>query len=285
MIKNFIKKNFFTNKISEFLLINLSKLLPVFKKSFADNRHYKKNTYRLVKRDGIFFELDISDYREYVVYFNLDFDSSKPILEYLPHKNGTIVDIGANIGQTALWIAQHLNHKKNNIIAFEPIPTTFKKLKKNIALNKFNNILVKNIALGNENKDLVMAMENQFNSGGFSAYNPNIHNSNSTVIVKQIKLDDYNFGEKENITFIKIDVEGFEYKTILGAEKIIKKHKPILYVELSSGNLENQNTKATELIQLIRSFGYNYIVNASTLNPVEKENLTNCHIDILCKIN
>ena len=41
------------------------------------------------------------------------------------------------------------------------------------------------------------------------------------------KLDSFeNFFNGQQIDFIKIDTEGFEYEVLKGAEKIIKKHKP-----------------------------------------------------------
>ena len=42
------------------------------------------------------------------------------------------------------------------------------------------------------------------------------------------KLDDF---EYDNLDFVKIDVEGYENKVILGAENTLKKHKPIIIVE------------------------------------------------------
>ena len=54
------------------------------------------------------------------------------------------------------------------------------------------------------------------------------------------KLDDF---EYDNLDFVKIDVEGYENKVILGAENTLKKHKPIIIVEqkkYSSRNGEDE---------------------------------------------
>jgi len=50
--------------------------------------------------------------------------------------------------------------------------------------------------------------------------------------VNAITLDHlFNIGEIENIGYIHLDVEGMEYKVILGSEKIIDTYKPIITFE------------------------------------------------------
>ena len=57
-------------------------------------------------------------------------------------------------------------------------------------------------------------------------------------------LDDYcEKNEIDKIDFIKIDVEGHEYKTLAGGMKTIEKLMPTMLVEMSPGTL---STKALE---------------------------------------
>ena len=60
--------------------------------------------------------------------------------------------------------------------------------------------------------------------------------------VNAITLDHlFNIGEIENIGYIHLDVEGMEYKVILGAEKIIDSYKPVItfeqHLEIDNYNL------------------------------------------------
>ena len=60
--------------------------------------------------------------------------------------------------------------------------------------------------------------------------------------VNAITLDHlFNIGEIENIGYIHLDVEGMEYKVILGSEKIIDTYKPIItfeqHLEIDNYNL------------------------------------------------
>jgi FkbM family methyltransferase len=59
----------------------------------------------------------------------------------------------------------------------------------------------------------------------------------------------YNIFEKK-ISVIKIDIEGMEYKVLLGAKTLIEKHKPVIIVEIFDQNF----VKTNELM-----ISYNYI--------------------------
>lgn len=283
-MKKRIKKIFFTNKFVEAILLQLSRITSLAIRFYPLNTDYPELSMRKVKRDNLNFELDISDYQEYLVYFNLDSDSSKPLLEYIPDQNGLIIDVGANIGQTSLWIANHVMKQSITIIAFEPSPITFNKLTKNISLNKFSTIKIENIALGNSDSKLLMIQDCVSNSGTFKVCNSDVNHPGNHIEVIQLKLDTFLEKATDKILFIKIDVEGFEYKVLLGAKEIIRKNKPILYIELSFINLKNQGYAATDLIELLKSYGYNSILNIVTLKEIDLTDLVDCHFDILCKI-
>jgi FkbM family methyltransferase len=267
----------------ELFLIGISKIYYPVHKLFPFNTHYPKGTYRKVMREGLIFNLDISDYQEYLVYFDMSADSSKPILNHLPTANGIIIDIGANIGYTALLMAKRLEQQNVSVIAFEPYPSTFIKLEENLGLNKFKNIKAENIALGSTESELMMVQDCPSNSGGYRAFNPNTHIHGNVIKVTQTALDTYLEGNRDSIIFIKIDVEGYEFNSLLGAMHTIRKHMPMLYIELCDKNLRDQGSSAEQLTGLIETFGYNTILNAQTLAPIESRDLENCSFDIICK--
>ena len=73
------------------------------------------------------------------------------------------LDIGANIGCTAILFAE-LSKK---VYAFEPSPTTFAFLEKNIARSGFKNIVAQNIGLGAEAGESTLTFAPSNRSGGF----------------------------------------------------------------------------------------------------------------------
>ena len=54
-----------------------------------------------------------------------------------------------------------------------------------------------------------------------------------------IKLDDVNDLNLEDLSLVKIDVEGHELEVIAGMINIIKKYLPVIIVETGENNLEN----------------------------------------------
>ena len=75
----------------------------------------------------------------------------------------TILDIGANIGCTALLFSE----LAQTVYAFEPAQTTFSFLEKNIAQSGLNNIVSQNIGLGEEPGEFELSYAPSDRSGGF----------------------------------------------------------------------------------------------------------------------
>ena len=63
-----------------------------------------------------------------------------------------------------------------------------------------------------------------------------------------MRLDDFYDGSR--LDFLKIDVEGMEAEVLRGAEGLIRRHLPIVYVE------NDRKEKSSELAGLLRSLGY-----------------------------
>ena len=64
---------------------------------------------------------------------------------FTPQKNQTVIDVGANYGDSAIWWSKKFGAK---VIAFEPLDDVFKILEENITLNKAD-VKAYNMALGN----------------------------------------------------------------------------------------------------------------------------------------
>lgn len=58
------------------------------------------------------------------------------------------------------------------------------------------------------------------------------------------------------ISFIKIDVEGFEMHVLLGAEHTIRQHKPQLLIELHPGLVEQYSYTIEDIFQFLKINGY-----------------------------
>jgi len=184
-----------------------------------------------------------------------------------------IIDIGANFGYHTLLFSQMCSE---NVYAFEPQPQSFKLLEDNLEINKIKNVISYNYACGDENCDIKMPLftntDKKINMGDIT---PNLSYVGSSTITKSIILDEFNFSSKINL--IKLDVQGWEKKVLMGATTLLKIHKPVLIVEFEYFQLKKTNTTCKELFDFIREQNY-YIFYLEYLYPcdhvcVHKDNL------------
>jgi FkbM family methyltransferase len=139
----------------------------------------------------------------------------------------TFVDIGANIGQHSLFASQVVG-SSGKVISFEPIPRIYEQFKKSVDFNNFKNIDVYNLGCGSKQEELEI----------FSAANAgasSIIDSSRDTDKEKIRLvtADSILEKYEKVSFIKIDVEGYEYFALQGLEKTIKKYRPKMLIEYS----------------------------------------------------
>lgn len=251
-------------------------------KIIPPNYLHKKNTWRNVTRHGFNLRLDLYESFDHAVYYREYHQSFDDILNELK-PGDVIIDVGANIGYTALLFASHA--KNATVIAFEPHPATYQKAKTNIALNPQFSIELLNMGLGTKKDKLQLAEVSAGNSGMNRILNTNAASAFNFFEVDIARLDD--LLEDRNIlkvNVIKIDVEGYEARVLAGAMQTIKSSKPVIMLELDDNNLRENHSSAAEVIQTLRSAGYSYFLNTANRQLItDQTSLANCHWDIICK--
>ena len=143
------------------------------------------------------------------------------------------LDVGAHVGIWSRNLAQ--NFKK--VYAFEPIPKHIDCWKQNMLPWKDNSILYE-VALGHKNGTVEIQVPDLGNSGMAAIVQPWLEHTdawengiNSSKIEVPVRtLDSYEF---DQVDFIKIDVEWFEVQFLKGAKNTIRKHKPVIYLEIN----------------------------------------------------
>lgn len=181
-------------------------------------------------------------------------------------EQGLILDIGANIGITAIPLARL--RKEQIVFAFEPILENFRTLKRVASFYKVRNIKMFQTALGSSEGSLRMVMPISSNAKlqGLSkvcemtATDPGVYYD---VSVKRV--DDLVDGN-EVVSAIKIDVENYEYEVLMGATNTLKKNKPIVYCELWD------NQKRQKVFDLMKSIGYDIFLFAENTNSLNQIN-------------
>ncbi len=254
----------------------------LLRKLIPGNHLYPKNSNRESVYNGIKFLLDLSDYPDWSLYFHNQNDSSKGVLNYV--KEGDVIfDVGGNIGQTALMLAQKVGDT-GKVISFEPFPSTIEKFNSNLSRNKnITNITLETFGLGNKIETLKMDFVCDTNSAAnriipfHSAATTNV----STVEINVLDVYLANLADLQKIDLIKIDVEGFEYQVLEGAKSTLLKFKPDLFIEINDWNLKAQGASAKQLLSFLKDFNYDIVDVSSNKKIFTVEDLET-HTDIYC---
>jgi FkbM family methyltransferase len=160
-----------------------------------------------------------------------------------------IIDVGANFGYHSVLFSKEV---KGNIYSFEPQGQNYELLKNNISINNRNNIMAYNLGCGDINCDISMPIIDTTNNVNMGDFTPNIVSTRNHSITKSVLLDQMNLPK---IDLIKIDVQGWEKKVLIGANNILK-DKPVLIVEFEEHQLSKTNTTCKELFDYIRENNY-----------------------------
>jgi FkbM family methyltransferase len=170
------------------------------------------------------------------------------------YNNDIIFDIGANIGFMSLQFASIASN--GMIFSFEPMPSTYKKLTRNISENHFLSNRIKSIrkAVSDKAGTLNLYLPNDKHHGLVS-FSSEVSNDNTVTIVDTCCIDDF---IKENnivkVDLMKIDVEGAEALVIKGAMKSIFLFKPSIMIEANIGIRRDLNDLYS-ILESINSIG------------------------------
>ena len=186
-----------------------------------------------------------------------------------------VIEIGANLGYfTNLF--QALVGTNGQLHAFEPVPSTFQQLQSTLP-NGRNNCTLYNLGTAKKAGEVIFHVP--LKDHGQATMSP--HDCKSwkdreieEVACSVIKLDEFTpVSSLTKIDFIKIDVEGAELPSLQGAEHILRKHKPILFVEGCKAWMKSFGYNAKELEAFLRSLSYNKFEvvgrNPQTIDSVE----------------
>jgi len=165
-----------------------------------------------------------------------------------------LIDCGCNYGFYSFYTASL--SKQNFVIAVEASITTAKDFEKNLKLNKFNNIILKKLAISNI--DNMTVPFNESENDWESSLTHNEFDKKKIIKIKTQKIDTILKNKKidDHFLFIKLDIEGNELQAIEGAKNTIKKFNPIIIIELSSYILK-KNKNFDYLKFFLKEFDYN----------------------------
>jgi FkbM family methyltransferase len=216
---------------------------------------YRFGSMRNVTRNGIKYSLDLSCMMQWYVYW--DFSAKDREELYALIKEGDVVmDIGTNIGETLLNFAR-LTGPKGYVYGFEPDEENYKNAIKNISLNNFENIYVFKNALSDKKETVKLYVVDPNNRGMNRILQQANDETEPYTVLETITLDELVKENKiERINVMKLDIEGYEMNALRGATEILRKMKPLLFVEVGYTRLLKNNTSPNELMKFLEDHGY-----------------------------
>ena len=181
------------------------------------------------------------------------------LVPLMSRRKGLAIDAGANKGVYLYHLARHYRR----VAGFEPLPSLASYLK--AAAPK--NATVHNIALSNVTGVATLSLPQGFNElGSLEAHTSEAWTTSAAVERHQVEthpLDSFGF---EDVSFLKIDVEGHEMAVLQGAENTLKRWRPPVLVEVEERHAIGGVRRLRDYME---NLGYRgYYVDGATLKPI-----------------
>lgn len=144
---------------------------------------------------------------------------------------GVFYDVGANIGFLSL-IGARLVGSAGRVYAFEPVPANAELVRRNAALNGFSQVEVVEKALGRRSGQAELALA-AYSGGAVLAEVGTPPDRAGMMTVALASIDDLvDVAGLAPPALVKIDVEGAELEVLMGMERTLATHRPVLLCEI-----------------------------------------------------
>src|SRR6266566_5691879 len=183
--------------------------------------------------DGRRLQVDLTDVAHFCAYWSGHYepDTERVFCEWL-RPGDLVIDGGANVGFLAT-LAAKLVQSDGQVHCFEPVPANREKLNRNVGLNALRNVVVNAAALGQETGEAVIHRFTGL-SNSQSSLSTLGRPDGTLAKCNVVRLDDYaDAHDLTSVRLIKLDVEGAEFSALRGGETLLRRHHPLLLVELN----------------------------------------------------
>lgn len=158
----------------------------------------------------------------------------------------SVIDVGANIGDTALSI---LDKVEGEMLCIEPERRYFSLLEENVS--HFNNVICERVLCDSSDANKKICIQS---CNGTASV---VLNGANNEDVQAVTIDSLVVKHKKLfINLVKVDTDGYDFCCLKGAKKILQEQKPTLFLEFTPSALEKIGDDANEFISFLERFGY-----------------------------
>lgn len=200
--------------------------------------------------------------------------AERDILERLLNNGDVVIEVGSNIGVYSVMMAEAVG-STGFLYAFEPFRKVFQILTANVALNGLGNVQTFQMGVGRRTESVeirVPSLMDYTNLGAarvFLQQDTDVANVPYEPVKERVqvkRLDDLEWST--HIDFVKIDAEGMEEDVVVGAEMLLERDHPLVYVENQPYFFEGDMT----FIHRMENLGY----ACDEIDPLQVHHLLLC---------
>jgi FkbM family methyltransferase len=206
---------------------------PEFRKNIPDSIEFLRQKFTLhPSKEGVSEELYLYGSHEPL--------ATRCYLESLS-SGEHVLDVGSNIGYYALLAANKVG-SRGRVVGCEPSPGVFEILRDNIRNSKFSNIEVFPCAVSSQRGSLEF-FESEIPNWGSFFKNDELRQTRSTLVPTETVDDIVRDRPDFHPDALRMDVEGAELMVLAGAQEVLQRYKPSLFVEFHNFALGWQNVR------------------------------------------
>jgi FkbM family methyltransferase len=170
-----------------------------------------------------------------------------------------VLDLGAHHGLYTLLASKRVG-REGKVMSFEPSPRERRTLRLHLTLNRCQNVIIQESALGNADTQTDLYVVEGWETGCNSLKPPAVAGKTSLISVRVVRLDDVL--RNSNIThvdFIKLDVEGAELGVLQGAARLLElRPRPVILAEVQDIRTQPWGYPARDIIRHLSDKGFRW---------------------------
>jgi FkbM family methyltransferase len=218
-------------------------------------RYFINESFGLKPSRRLFGDIKIRNFINFSEYHSCSRAVSSDELKFISRfgfDSGAIVDIGANLGVYTILLAR--KNPKSTVYSFEPHPAVFDALTDNIRLNGLRNVKAENLAVAKSNGSVNFVA----NCHSRATSRMTVSRDAGAIVANVVSLDSYakaqRFGQ---ISFMKVDVEGFETLVFQGAEELLTRAKVrVIFFEVCPDAARAAGFNPADAATILSNHGY-----------------------------